>query len=370
MSTHISKHVISKSRRSTLKSMSMLPIVGYGLLSLYDEVKAATTASCTLAPTLTEGPYWVDEKLNRADITTDTTRASVRNGLPLSLAITVFNASNGSCSADPVPNVQVDIWHCDAAGEYSDATGNGQSSTKGQTFLRGYQFSDASGVVNFKTIYPGWYGGRATHIHVRMRGYDTAGTLSYNFTTQLFFDDSITDKVYALAPYNAKGTRDKRNSNDMHYNSVSTPILVTLTENANAGYAGDVAIALPNLPSSVLANRFSIATVATGSTNVPTLTSTLKLPAADVGTNGSIYVAAAVGENWYFNNGQSWQAHALATNSNFPAFYSGTLASSQSFVILSGIDVSAIRGSNIYLGYGQNALHMVQKGQYAKTYTL
>ncbi|MGG2339430.1 intradiol ring-cleavage dioxygenase, partial [Salmonella enterica] len=94
-------------------------------------------------------------------------------------------------------------------GAYSDVSANG---TVGQTFLRGDQATDANGLVTFTTIYPGWYSGRAVHIHLRARVYDAAGNTTYNFTTQLFFDDTVTDTVFASGPYNSRGTRDTRNA--------------------------------------------------------------------------------------------------------------------------------------------------------------
>lgn len=360
---------INKSRRTALKALGLLPLAGYGLTQLYQGANAASNVACTLAPKLTEGPYWVDEKLNRADLTTNTTRSSVLNGLPLTLTINVFNANGQSCGADPASNIQIDLWHCDAAGEYSDVSGNGQTNTKGQTFLRGYQVTDASGAVTFKTIYPGWYPGRTVHIHLRARAYDANGNLTYNFTSQLFFDDSITDRVFTQSPYSARGTRDTRNSNDNIYNT-ETPVMVTLTENSTGGYNGTVAIGLSELPSSLTNDRFSVTTANSGSSTTPTLTSTVTLPPADVGSSGSIFVAASVGANWYFNNGQNWVAHPVITDMNYPAFYTGVLASSHSLVILSGLDISGLQGTSIYVGYGQTALAMLQNSQYSKTYTL
>lgn len=369
MQEEIKNQTINMSRRFTLKAFSMLPLLGYGLMSLYDEATAAGSLACTLAPTLTEGPYWVDEKLNRSDITTGTTRSSVLNGLPLTLAINIFNSNGDSCGVDPMPNVQIDIWHADAAGEYSDASGNGQSNTKRQTFLRGYQVTDANGTVNFKTIYPGWYGGRTTHIHLRARAYDANGNVTYNFTTQLFFDDTLSDSVYAGSPYNSRATRDTRNTNDSIYKT-GTPVLVTLTANPAGGYAGEVAIGLSNLPASLLTDSFSVATTAGGTTLFPTLTGIVKIASQDIGSAGSIYVAAEVANSWYFNNGANWIVYTADLGNNFPAFYTGLLSSSHNLNMLSGVDVSGLKGTNFYVGYGQNAQDMLQKSQYRKTYTI
>lgn len=369
MSKTTSNHPINQSRRTSLKMLGLLPVAGYGLSSLFSEVRAANSATCTIAPSLTEGPYWVDEKLNRSDITTGTTRTSVLNGLPLNLTIKVFNASGNSCGSVPQQNIQVDIWHCDAAGEYSDASGNGQSSTKGQTFLRGYQVTDADGAVNFKTIYPGWYQGRAVHIHVRARAYDASGNVTYNFTTQLFFDDTVSDSVFTKSPYNTTRTRDVRNSNDNIYNT-GTAVMVALSANPSGGYNGEVAIGLSNLPTSTAASRFGVTTVATGTTTNQTLTSALTVASQDVGSTGSIFVAAQVANTWYFNNGQSWAAYPLDNVNSFPAFYTGVLSAAHTLTLLSGFDVSGLKGTHIYVGYGQTALAMLQGAQYQNTYTL
>lgn len=369
MSKLIKNQTINYSRRSSLKVIGMLPIFGYGLSGLFSEAGAANSATCTLAPSLTEGPYWVDEKLNRADITTDTARASVLNGLPLNLTINVFNTDGSSCGSVPQQNIQVDIWHCDAAGEYSDVSGGGQSSTKGQTFLRGYQVTDASGAVNFKTIYPGWYPGRAIHIHVRARAYDASGNVTYNFSTQLFFDDTVSDSVFTKTPYNTTRVRADRNSNDNIYNT-GTAVMVALTANASGGYAGEVAIGLANLPTSSAANSFGVTTIASGTATNQTLISTLTVASKDIGSTGSIFVAAEVANTWYFNSGQSWAAYPLDNVDNFPAFYTGVFKTSHSLNLLSGFDVSGLKGTNIYVGYGQNALAMLQSAQYKNTYTL
>jgi protocatechuate 3,4-dioxygenase beta subunit len=189
--------------------------------------------SCVLNPEMTEGPYWVEEKLNRSDIRVDPSDGSVRPGTPLALTINVYLVNGSSCAL--LPNAYVDIWHCDAGGLYSDVAAN---STVGKKFLRGYQVTDRNGAVQFTTVYPGWYSGRAVHIHMRIRTYSGTQTLG-TFTSQLFFDDSITDQVYTSSPYNSRGTRNTRNSNDRIYNgsSNSSRGLLTLTQTAD-GWAG------------------------------------------------------------------------------------------------------------------------------------
>lgn len=122
--------------------------------------------SCVVRPQQTQGPYFVDERLNRSDIRADPSSGAVRAGIPLRLAFRVSRSSSGACSA--LANAMVDVWHCDALGIYSDASDAGFN-TVGQKFLRGYQLTDAAGLAQFTTIYPGWYSGRAVHIHFKLR---------------------------------------------------------------------------------------------------------------------------------------------------------------------------------------------------------
>ena len=106
--------------------------------------------------------------------------------------------------------------------------------------------TDASGVVNFTTIYPGWYSGRAVHIHFKLRLY-AGSTKTYEFTSQFFFDDTLTDTIQAEPPYNAKGTRNVRNKDDGIYNSLSTAektVLTLKTSNAGGVYSGVINLAV------------------------------------------------------------------------------------------------------------------------------
>lgn len=208
--------------------------------SLSPSATAVATPSCVVTPTETEGPYFVDERLNRSDITIDPTDGSARPGVPLALTITVARVGLGGCTA--LSGAQVDVWHCDAAGVYSDVAAN---NSVGKRFLRGYQVTDSNGIAKFTTIYPGWYGGRTVHIHFKVRTF-TGGSKTFEFTSQLFFDDTVTDAVYKLTPYSSRGTRDTRNQNDMVYssnNSSGAMLLAALTP-TSAGYAAAFAVGL------------------------------------------------------------------------------------------------------------------------------
>jgi protocatechuate 3,4-dioxygenase beta subunit len=191
-------------------------------------------------PELTIGPYFVDEQLNRSDIRSEPSDNSVKEGVPLTLNINVASVGNNSCT--PIEGAQVDIWHCDAQGQYSGVSNQG-SQTTGQKFLRGYQVTNANGSVHFLTIYPGWYSGRTVHIHFTIR---TSGTdnEAYQFTSQFFFDDSLTDQVHALEPYASKGQRDNRNSNDNIFIGGGEQLMLNLQGDPANGFTGSMNIGL------------------------------------------------------------------------------------------------------------------------------
>jgi protocatechuate 3,4-dioxygenase beta subunit len=197
-----------------------------------ETTRTTGNASCVLTAALTEGPFFVDEMLNRSDIRADPVSGAVSTGIPLALTFNVSRVANGACT--PLTGAYLDVWHCDGAGTYSDVSG---SSGK---FLRGYQITDGNGVAAFTTIYPGWYNRRAVHIHFKLRLF-AGSTKTYELTSQFFFDDTLTDSVYTQSPYNTRGTRNTRNSNDGIYNSLSSTEKVGLTlqtSKTSAGYAG------------------------------------------------------------------------------------------------------------------------------------
>jgi uncharacterized protein (TIGR03437 family) len=232
------------------RTLALLGGVGAAILipqsgeQLLDAAIACTAAT----PQVTEGPYWVEEKLFRSDIRTDPTTGVARQGVPLTFTVNIQNTSGSTCV--PLAGAYVDVWHCDAIGIYSDEPtynpggGTGNVNTSGQKFLRGYQISDDNGQVQFTTIYPGWYSGRTIHIHVRIRTY-SGTTLLDGFVSQLFFDDAVTNQVLKLAPYNTRTTsRDTSNTNDMVYEGAPNParMLMPLTQNSDGSYAGNVTL--------------------------------------------------------------------------------------------------------------------------------
>ena len=197
------------------------------------------SSSCVVRPELTEGPYYVDEELLRSDIRSDPSDGTIRPGALLALTFNVSRAAANACS--PLAGAIVDLWHCDALGVYSDVS-DPSFNTSGKKFLRGYQVTGSDGVARFTTIYPGWYQGRAVHIHFKIRSAASAAS-AYEFTSQLFFDDSLTDQVHATEPYASKGQRTLRNSGDGIYTSGGSQLVLDVTGTAD-GYAATFNIAL------------------------------------------------------------------------------------------------------------------------------
>ncbi len=184
--------------------------------------QSASLPSCVVRPEMTEGPYFVDEKLNRSDIRSDPSDGTVKDGVPLRLVFRVSEVGTNTCT--PLQDAQVDIWHCDALGVYSDASDPGFN-TKGKKFLRGYQVTDATGTAEFLTIYPGWYQGRAVHIHFKIRT-DPTSQVGYEFTSQLFFDDALNDAVFKQQPYTSKGAGKLPNNRDGIYQNGGDQLLL------------------------------------------------------------------------------------------------------------------------------------------------
>jgi protocatechuate 3,4-dioxygenase beta subunit len=190
--------------------------------------------SCVLTPRQSEGPYFVDERLNRSDIRSDPSDGSVREGVPLKLTLQVTQVAGDSCT--PLAGAYVDLWQCDAAGAYSDVSDPRSGSAKGSKFLRGYQATDENGLVQFTTIFPGWYGGRAVHIHFMVRT-ELDGGRGRELVSQLYFDDALIDTIHALPPYTDRGQRNVRNDRDGLYRNGGSQLLVPVAEDGD-GYAG------------------------------------------------------------------------------------------------------------------------------------
>ncbi len=200
------------SRRNALKLVAVTAAGGALMSRAAFAQEAATIAAestlmpgadvCVLTPEVTEGPYYFDPALERSDITEGT-----QTGVPTNVRLQIVD---GTCK--PIAGARVDIWHCNAVGLYSGYPNQtGGVDTTGETFLRGTQFAGESGIVEFQTIYPGWYAGRTTHIHFKVF-LDEQTVL----TGQIFFPDALSQFIYQnVPPYTEHGhDRDVLNGND------------------------------------------------------------------------------------------------------------------------------------------------------------
>ncbi|HEV8386599.1 MAG TPA: hypothetical protein VGQ03_03150 [Nitrososphaera sp.] len=211
-------------------------------------VGTSTNQTCTLTPSLieiegtpqqTEGPYFVDDMPNRSEILADTSTGTIQEGIPLNVTINVYDVDDGACI--PLSNAQVDLWHANSQGVYSGVEGS-----PGTNFLRGYQLTDSNGTVQFSTIYPGWYEGRAIHIHVKVRTFE-GSTETSEWTSQFYLPNSTNDQVHTQPPYSDHGLVGMANEQDGIYTGPSTDgliqsntgthLMLALTE-AGQGYAG------------------------------------------------------------------------------------------------------------------------------------
>ncbi|MET4106563.1 intradiol ring-cleavage dioxygenase [Hymenobacter sp. UYP22] len=196
----------------------------------------SSSGSCAVAPTETEGPFptKVPSSYVRSDITDG------RAGYALTATITITN-SNNSCAA--LAGALVDIWHCDAEGNYSEYGGTGMQSTNYQAvhFLRGRQTTDASGQVKFTSIFPGWYSGRATHIHVHV--YSATGTSLK--VTQIAFPEGMGTAVAAVNGYKKGLSGYTSNAQDNVFSDGVTQELATVTGSTSAGFQLNIMFAVP-----------------------------------------------------------------------------------------------------------------------------
>jgi protocatechuate 3,4-dioxygenase beta subunit len=189
-------------RRSLLKALALAPAAAALAPALRAEAQGAgliTTDVCLVQKQVTEGPFYIDPGLVRSEI------AEGRPGLPMVLRLQVVTAD---CA--PIARARVDVWHCDAGGVYSGVGNMGAADTAGQTFLRGTQITGPEGIAEFRTIFPGWYRGRAVHVHYKV-WLDETNAL----TGQVFFDDTLSDTIYAEHDaYEGRGARDRLNASD------------------------------------------------------------------------------------------------------------------------------------------------------------
>jgi protocatechuate 3,4-dioxygenase beta subunit len=188
---------------------------------------SSTDGSCIVSPAETKGPFPIKtpSQLVLENIKSD------RIGVALLINLTIENTSN-NCA--PLEGVLVDVWHCDKDGNYSEYGGTSMQQTNYTTvhFLRGRQTTNARGEVSFISIFPGWYQGRAPHVHVEVL---TASGTSL-LVTQIAFPENVSSEVYSSTNYVAHGQADTSNTKDNVFSDSLADELATLTGNLTDGY--------------------------------------------------------------------------------------------------------------------------------------
>ncbi|MDN3550613.1 hypothetical protein [Mucilaginibacter aquaedulcis] len=243
-------------RKSFLRTFAVAAAAGPMLIEACKKDSTASTAdaasstsntstngsTCLVSPTEVEGPYpyasgEINNPLNRADVTGGQT------GVPLSIGFVVVNTNN-NCNV--VSGARVDIWHCNKDGYYSGYANQqgalGSKSYIGETWLRGYLLTDTSGLAKFSTIYPGWYTGRATHIHIEVFINNVLKK-----TTQMAFPESISDTVHVSTLYATHGVNTIRNASDQIFGNSATDLAnetISLTGSVADGYSGSYTLGL------------------------------------------------------------------------------------------------------------------------------
>lgn len=186
-----------------------------------------TPSSCSVTNSETEGPFPTKSPASYAT----TNIVSDRQGTPLTIKVYIRNV-NASCAV--IKGAIVDIWHCDAAGNYSQYGGTQMQSTNytSVNFLRGRQTTDTNGMAAWTSIYPGWYSGRAPHIHVHV--YNASGTSL--LVTQIAFPEDVSKVVYAQGVYASKGQADTTNARDNIFSDGTSNEMSSVTGSVSAGY--------------------------------------------------------------------------------------------------------------------------------------
>lgn len=216
----------------------MLALLGGAAASSVAPLGAhAAVPACVLAPRQSEGPYFLDTRLQRSDIRAGSGDGRVSAGVPLVLRLRVLDVDHG-CA--PLRGVAVEVWHCDARGVYSGVRDPHAGWVEGD-FLRGYQLTDEQGRVRFQTIYPGWYPGRSVHVHIKVK------SPVREWTSQLYFDDRVTDRAHAHPAYGGSATRRTRNQQDGLFRYGGERLMLAL-EGTAEGYSGRFELGVGSLP--------------------------------------------------------------------------------------------------------------------------
>ena len=201
--------------------------------------KDGTLPACIVTPKQTEGPFFVDERLKRSDIRIDPSDGGITPGVPLHLTLRVSAIGGAGCK--PLSGAIVDLWQCDAIGVYSGVNDSGSQSSEAK-FLRGYQVTETDGRAQFTTIYPGWYPGRTVHIHFKVRVSAKSGR-GQELTSQLYFNDALTDRIHAQPPYAGKGPRTVKNQRDGLFHNGGRQLMLSPVHSGD-GYLANFDIGL------------------------------------------------------------------------------------------------------------------------------
>ncbi|MBV6477814.1 MAG: hypothetical protein HGGPFJEG_00558 [Ignavibacteria bacterium] len=231
-------------RRNLIKGLGALGVATVlPVIASFDLMKKTKTVLpthykgspvCWLTPQLTEGPYYFNANLNRSDVRYNTSNNFFHDGIRLNMNITVIDYD-----CNPVPGVIVDIWHTNIDGVYSGYNQPGGNYT-GHNFMRGFQTTNQDGVASFITSYPGWYPGRATHVHFKVRL--SSSTI---ITSQYCFLDSVNNAVYATPLYSGRGPNPTTNAMDSIFHNADPPYLrMTAEPNTSGGYDGTYIIGI------------------------------------------------------------------------------------------------------------------------------
>ncbi len=197
-STTVAGNGAGPSTTTVTDGSAATPVSGTPATTVFTAADFAALGACLLSPEQTEGPFPTVTQIERRDIREELT------GHPLRLGLQVVDES-----CEPIPGAVVEIWHCDTDGDYS-AYADGATTDdagSGTTFLRGSQTANGEGIVEFVTNYPGWYSGRAVHIHTKVHLDD-----STVLTSQIYFDDDLNSEIFQQAPY--QGDPDTTNAED------------------------------------------------------------------------------------------------------------------------------------------------------------
>jgi protocatechuate 3,4-dioxygenase beta subunit len=225
-------------KRGRRSALSLIALAGGALAIRSLGARAQNRPQCVARPEQTEGPYFVDTQLGRSDVRSDPATGHIEPGVPLEVTFRVSRLV-GACQ--PLSGAHVELWQCNARGLYSGVA-DPHSDTTGRKFLRGYQVTDANGIARFVTIYPGWYPGRTVHIHFMIRTSSSRGA-GEQFTSQLYFDDALSDRIFARAPYAGRGLRTVRNARDGIYGRGGSQLMLAPVEQ-DGGMAATFDIAL------------------------------------------------------------------------------------------------------------------------------